>query len=878
MTPCPDRGSQQGETCLQEGTTMPAAAGRASRALSRCNRNSGDERDEGAILTQTAANPANPQLAQPVPPASASGAAAANTEAVRQGSRYAPAETCATCPERSLRVKLGWTFAPDQVPKGEYQLIPGMTAPAPIPGDGRILLDRASGVQVPATVKKARLEVKITNGPGYRFDVFFDLPAIQEPTGLKRRLTNLGLYAGTDEFFGGRALWAIRAFKRIYMNGFVRNANAAENDMFNGGDAYTIPATIMAAVQTAHGAHPADSTAALTPDEALLLRRPTQIADAGMFGSAVLARGSYESAGAADDSDPRPDRPRAVWGGQVNPEMTVSKPGYELCLGAYDEALGEAPIENCVNLPQPIHMLQFALFETGYWLVAGARQNSRTIGSYGTPAKLGRSDIANGRFATLDGAYGRSTHWAMREFQCHAKMPRAAVEDVRVAAPLYTERLITLPAAETTGAARYPDAGRVSGSLNADTARALQSWLDHRYRCPVLIYAAPAATHLVPTSWTAENIWYYDDLASTAPRVFALDMSQYYSIPAVFAPAVTFSGQQIQAPVALGEYTTSPFGNGPVSMQRHVWTGPESAEVTPHSMIGRGDITGTGLGADELSTFRVVRTVSHFECNGFLDSINAYDNSGISLGPCHWTLARTQGTNPAEPREMGALFSYAEANHRAGFDAALGRFGIRAQSRWPIPIGASGTYNSRVVMQTESGEVQLCGITPSLLENEYIKSWHFFQRTQMACRTIDGWQRAMWGFARIRIRDILNHTFVAGQRTIRVGDYATSEKTVAMLLRWHIITPAHVFGNNLHNALAGVPAALTGQQREDATRAAVLAAYRAHAPAWANGHAATINGWTNVPQANVYRGYVLNLIDPVLSSVAGSLNFAQPQP
>ncbi len=64
--------------------------------------------------------------------------------------------------------------------------------------------------------------------------------------------------------------------------------------MFNGSDADTSPSAIMAAVRTAHGAQPADCTAAFNPDEGLLLRRPTRIADA------------------ADNPDPWPDRPRAV--------------------------------------------------------------------------------------------------------------------------------------------------------------------------------------------------------------------------------------------------------------------------------------------------------------------------------------------------------------------------------------------------------------------------------------------------------------------------------------------------------------------------------------------------------------------------------------
>jgi hypothetical protein len=46
-------------------------------------------------------------------------------------------------------------------------------------------------------------------------------PHVSTPDGLARRLTNLGFYAGPDT--GGkcnaRIAWAIRAFKRVKMNG-----------------------------------------------------------------------------------------------------------------------------------------------------------------------------------------------------------------------------------------------------------------------------------------------------------------------------------------------------------------------------------------------------------------------------------------------------------------------------------------------------------------------------------------------------------------------------------------------------------------------------------------------------------------------------------
>ena len=814
-----------------------------------------------------------------VPPPAPAGATATMNEAQRQASSRAPAATCATCPERSLRFRLGWTFAPNQVPAGTYQLIPGMAAAAPIPANGRIVLDRASGKQVPATIMRGQLVVQITNGPSYRFDVCFDLPAIHEPTGLKRRLTNLGLYAGIDEFFDGRALWAIRAFKRIYMNAYTRNASQPEDDHLAASNAYSVSAAAMAAVQTAHGAHPGDNTAALTPPEALLQRNRVRTPDAGMFGGLVLKRGSHEVANAADDIDPRPGRPGAVWGGQVNPEMRASRPGYELCLGPYNEAAGEAPVENCVNLPQPIHMLQFALFEAGFWMVAGARRNSRTITRFGTTAVVGATAAANGVFASLDGGYGRGTHWAVREFQCASKMPKAAVEDVTVTQPLYAQRLITLPAVETSGAARYPEGSPVSGSVNADTALALQTWLDNRYRCPILIYASPNAQRLTPASWIAENLWHYDDLASSAPRMFALDFSDYYDIPAQLHAPVTLGGQQVAQPIVVGDYISYGADAGPRSVPpNHLWN-IETTEVTPQTVYGRGGLTGLGLSAAALSTFKVIKAASIFECLGHYDSLNAYDRVTLSFGLCHWTLARISGsgTNDGE-WEMGALFAFAAHRDRASWNRAFGNFGVSATKTWPFAHTVPGKWASTVQMQTEGGTVILCGVNTDAEENKYGKNWQFYYRALMANRTIPEFQLSLGAFAAHRIEGIRSHTFVHGGTTYTLGDLLTSEKAMAMAHRAHIYGPNSMVGSGSGNLPARLRTVLTNhptknQARENAVRAAVIAA----TPSAVTGHNQQIDGWTNMPAAGLMGAtFITALTNNAISGTLDSFSFESP--
>lgn len=799
----------------------------------------------------------------------------------RRGSNHAPTATCATCGLQSVRFHLGWTFHPNDVPQGTVQLRPGMPAAEPIPANGEIVLDQAAGRGIPQGTRSARLEVNITNGPTYQFDVFFDLPPIHEPAGLKRRLTNLGLYAGIDEYFGGRALWAIRAFKRIHINSYTRNATETEDDNVDGTTALTLSNALLAAVQTAHGAHPDDVTAALAVPENLINRQRTAIANAGMFMGLPLRRSSYEAVGATDDKDPVPGSTNAVWGGTANPTATASTPGYEICLGVYDETQGEPPIANRINLPQPVHMLQFALFETGHWVVAGGRANGQTITRFGPAATVGATNAAGGIFASMDGDFGRSTHWGLREFQCSAKLPQAAVEDVTVTEPLYLQRLITLDPSTLFGEAQY--GGDVTGTLNADTARAVQDWLDRRYRCPVVIYAAPSRDYLNPAT-IRENIWRYNDWNTTALRMYAIDRSGAFTIPAVYSGQVMLGGQAISQPVTVGDY--SPYTQnarvygGPRTVGNHIWE-LDTTEVTPQTTYGTGGYTGAGLTAAQLSTFKVIRAAAHFECLGHYDALNAYDRVTLSFGLCHWTLAvigHAQATPPPvnQAREMGGLFSFLESQHAATYENTIGRFGLSAQTSWPI-AASNGAYTSSVTMPTETGTVLLAGASfatgnnqSGVEDNRYGHTWSVYYRMLMANRTNADLQQALAVFARKRIENILNATVGTGT----VADYLTSEKAIAMAYRCHIYTTG--FLRNLRRRLATVGASnpIHNQAREELAMDAVEAAAAANAAA----HAREIRGWTNLPQNRGLIGvqYNLNLDDPSISGTVNSFDFDAP--
>lgn len=369
--------------------------------------------------------------------------------------------------------------------------------------------------------------------------------------------------------------------------------------------------------------------------------------------------------------------------------------------------------------------------------------------------------------------------------------------------------------------------------------------------------------------------------------MYALDYSGFYSLPAVHGGTVTSGAHGFPRPIVLGEYAATPGGGGPFSHpERHSWRS-EHAEVRPDTMIGAGGPDGVGLSPSQLSTFKVVRTAAHFECLGYVDAFNAYDDVTLSFGPWHWTLARCSGAGaPGERRELPAFLAYAMATYPGAYERHVRMFGLTPETTWPIAMAAgTGTYSDRIMIATEAGRGVLCGVSGTAGsrqdENTYAKNWHVFYRFQMACRTSDDLRRAMWDFARIRVRDILDKTFTIGGVARRVGDYVTSEKGVAMLLRWHIYRPGHLFRtaspgnpNHLEDILTTVISAhpTASQLRETA----VLAALAAVGGPLTNGHLKTINGWANVPQQGLHPFYQLNLADATLSSALNSFALAPP--
>ena len=807
---------------------------------------------------------------------------------------------------KSINIDIGWAFS-GGAPAGEYELVLNGQQFAGRLNAGAIRIDR----QLSSVAGSGHLSIAVTNGPMFYADVELGMPPIHTPEGLTQRLTNLGFYAGVRGEYNGRAKWAIRAFKRKVMNEFVRaKGDGAPGKPLEPENDEVTP-EFMKALQDAYAKHPNDSLTQSVVFRGAACEAPP----CGMFGSLSYKRSSFEVAGAKDDRDPEGNGSAGVWAGGAAAAQEYIAGAFPVYLRAFDLTAGDSEIHNRVNLPQPIHMAQFVLFELGYWLVAGEGGEWVHV-----------EDILTRRGFTPDGGFGRSTQWAVREFQCYAKMSRAAVEDVNSTEGRYMPRL-RLEGVTLAGNARYPSDDPVSGVLNQRTRNALQAWTDQTLRCPVVLYATKDNPHKTSSGDLSklkqENIWLHNDFGGLeTDRVYALDYSRYYSqhfsIPQSYLGEVSHDGRKFPKPIVVGQFEGT-YDKGPVSYpwDRNSWESAD-AEVRPDTMIGKGGLDGDKLGEQELSTFKVVRTAAHFECLGYFDALNAYDNVTISFGPCHWTMAWCKSGSPTEAREMPAFLAYVQKQYAEDYKKCFRVFGLTPEKEWPIGMNTTARrYEGRLCIDTESGPQLLCGALAAQptqaarlaarADNRYCKTWHSYYRFQMACRASKKLRLAMWDFTRMRIRDVLDKTLSIAGVDRRIGDYVTSEKGVAMLLRWHIFNPdelfehlAAVFSAVIPNYLTAANAATALQPRENdillklKDRAAKKGTNALH-PGQMNDmnvHMPKIHGWTNIPQkgltGNEVAGvlaqadgllgprYELKLTNPVLSGDWNSFKFLAP--
>lgn len=501
------------------------------------------------------------------------------------------------------------------------------------------------------------------------------------------------------------------------------------------------------------------------------------------YGNFDLRRGDHD--GNSQQNTP------PCWGGVDNPAIQQE--------AAETGAVGDAGSAVSLTIPQHVRHLQEDLRTLGFAIV-------------GTP----------------DGGFGKASEWAVREFQIYARMAHVArVRENRIGQLLLTStgapklinnselyydssaHLVVQAGQAPSGDADelksyYVDsleqvanghlyAGPVSGVVDSGTRSAIEFWLENNYRCPVVIEAWSVNQSGARTALSngGSNLWEHDSFTSSAPRIFARDFTQYYIYPAA-RPASQYH--------AIGYYDTK---GGPNATPKHSWA-PE-AEMTVENILGT-PVNPQQLNTAPLSIYRVIRVVAEAECYGRFDVINAWDNSLVSAGPCHWTMGASNGSEYAKA-EFPAFIAYLAGRSETGFSKAFGNFGLYPEYEWgseDIYSSSTKTYNSWLKLTNETylpsqsshAESEFSQLLKAKTEAAYLKSWHWIYRISMAGRTIPEYRQAMWEMAKQRIRDIRARSvsFQVGTNTINstLGEIFTSEKAVAILLRWHVFRPSHV--------------------------------------------------------------------------------------
>ncbi len=425
------------------------------------------------------------------------------------------------------------------------------------------------------------------------------------------------------------------------------------------------------------------------------------------------------------------------------------------------------------------------------------------------------------------GKFDEITEWAVREFQVYAKMQKIAVQTRE---PKYDreqgDRYVDCLAEQNNS---DPYEGAIIGEVNSETRRLIDLWKKNKWRCPVIVeawYYQKNRTEPINLKQALpkenQNIWLPNAVTQEA-RMFVRDFTGRYKIPSQrfdFSRYYNLSKEnsdlieKLKQLVVIGAYSKVLIG-GPVTYgNNHVWE-PET-EIRPENFINSGTTYQT-LNETDKSTYKVVRAVAEVECEGFFDVINAYDDAYISLGPCHWSLGKN---------ELGGFLAYFQNKYETEFKRLIQFFGACPRTQWKqeqLESAATGNpvfnpdqrlYNSSVLLIPDNSADKNSDHKKYANKNsdnkkyiaDYFRTWHWFYRFAMAGREGAGatdFRRSMWEFAVIRIRDILSAPIPkewgvpdiskgGSTRPAQIGDIYTSEKAVALLLRWHVYRPSQV--------------------------------------------------------------------------------------
>ncbi len=426
---------------------------------------------------------------------------------------------------------------------------------------------------------------------------------------------------------------------------------------------------------------------------------------------------------------------------------------------------------------------------------------------------------------------------AIREFQSYAKLSFVAQVDDPTK-PYYGARLKSVP----LPLQHQLTTESVTGAATARTIELIDIWIAQKYRCPVVIECwGSKETKLEDgTRWWGrwplpdgtplkapygENIRLWDDpkkydAPARGRRMFVRDFTQRFdnhdAYKRLVDPDVAWS-RLLLGRQALKSGTGK---KGDKVVKTSAEDGPVAdlagrlvaIRVTPELLAGKP--------YDQLSyeakiTYRVIRAVSEAECYGYYDTINCWDKALMSIGLCHWTIAfpdKDKDDNDVlHLGELEALLAYGKKMKPNVLPKAItAETGLEPLNQWydtnpKILNKDTRKYESQFSQMVLENNVEKRLPMP-FDRNRYnfLRSWHWFYRFQMATRTSAELQRVMWDMARFRLRDIRSAPAGLGIKNgagakATLGDVFTSEQSMIWLMEWHVLQPNVVFKNGVPN-------------------------------------------------------------------------------
>lgn len=463
---------------------------------------------------------------------------------------------------------------------------------------------------------------------------------------------------------------------------------------------------------------------------------------------------------------------------------------------------------------------------------------------------------------TVDGVFGVKTAMTLREFQIEASELLAWAERADSSGPREVVE------------ARRRYLGKVHGVLDEETARVIESWMNpdripsnlekdrkpaqlplgetvrvSRFLDPLELDIRSVSENRIVGGVEAQGIYWNSDLEAQATEkaVFARDHLQRYEIQ---------KEDQFSDPglVSVGHWEISAYGNGPILYEgRLCWPTCEMRSDTLHKKRQTGfdpePEWHTRWFSDSL--YRVIYAVASAEGATYYESYNAYDSAVLSLGFYHWALQTNRDG------ELASLLAFYEYSNPDAYRRDFGRLGI-----WPEP-GRSWESGSwlNIDQSKYEGRLGLYGLRPAngsislKLERfadgingvnghlyNYLRSWRMLWRVVMIQRMSMEFRTVQWKLAVQRVRDLLSRPFATDTaqdaplilqdstdhseaRVARFGEVFSSEKAIAVLMRYHVNRPGEVVGSQgatgavlrAYLAVAGGGRKIWSQANDEAT-------------------------------------------------------------